>query len=69
MALIKLNCMYGHLEGIEPKVAREVTGYLSIDAGIYAKHGESKAFLIIQIAVTCRFRSPCPGAMAYSASL
>jgi ABC-type nitrate/sulfonate/bicarbonate transport system substrate-binding protein len=31
--------MYGHLEGIEPKVARDVTGYLSIDAGIYAKHG------------------------------
>lgn len=39
MALTKLNCMYGHLEGIEPKFAREITGYLSINAGIYAKHG------------------------------
>lgn len=39
MALTKLNCMYGHLEGIEPKFARDITGYLAIDAGIYAKHG------------------------------
>jgi ABC-type nitrate/sulfonate/bicarbonate transport system substrate-binding protein len=31
--------MYGHLEGIDGKFARDITGYLSIDAGIYAKHG------------------------------
>jgi len=31
--------MYGHLEAIDRKFARDVTGYLSINAGIYAKHG------------------------------
>jgi ABC-type nitrate/sulfonate/bicarbonate transport system substrate-binding protein len=31
--------MYGHLEAIEPKFARDITGYLSIAAGIYEKHG------------------------------
>ncbi len=39
MALTKLNCMYGHLEAINGKFARDVTGYLSIESGIYAKHG------------------------------
>ena len=39
MSLTKLSCMYGHLEGIDGKFARDITGYLSIDAGIYAKHG------------------------------
>ncbi|MBM4260611.1 MAG: hypothetical protein FJ143_08460 [Deltaproteobacteria bacterium] len=39
MSITKINCMYGHLEGIEPKFARDITGYLAIDAGIYAKHG------------------------------
>jgi ABC-type nitrate/sulfonate/bicarbonate transport system substrate-binding protein len=39
MALTKINCMYGHLEGLDVKFARDVTGYLSIDAGIYEKHG------------------------------
>lgn len=39
MALIKISCMYGHLEGIDPKFARDVTGYLSIADGIYQKHG------------------------------
>ena len=39
MTLAKLNCMYGHLEGIDGKFARDITGYLSIDAGIYQKHG------------------------------
>jgi ABC-type nitrate/sulfonate/bicarbonate transport system substrate-binding protein len=39
MSLTRLNCMYGHLEGIDGKFARDITGYLSIDAGIYAKHG------------------------------
>jgi hypothetical protein len=31
--------MYGHLEGIDGKFARDITGYLSIEAGIYQKHG------------------------------
>ena len=39
MALTKVNCMYGHLEGIDGKFARDVTGYLSIADGIYEKHG------------------------------
>ena len=39
MSLAKLSCMYGHLEAIDGKFARDITGYLSIDAGIYAKHG------------------------------
>src|SRR6185503_17520647 len=39
MSLTKLTCMYGHLEAIDGKFARDVTGYLSIAAGIYAKHG------------------------------
>lgn len=39
MSLTKLICMYGHLEAIDGKFARDITGYLSIDAGIYAKHG------------------------------
>lgn len=39
MSLSKLTCMYGHLEAMEPKFARDITGYLSIAAGIYEKHG------------------------------
>jgi ABC-type nitrate/sulfonate/bicarbonate transport system substrate-binding protein len=31
--------MYGHLEGTEGKFARDPSGYLSIEAGIYQKHG------------------------------
>ena len=39
MSLTKLTCTYGHLEAIDGKFTRDITGYLSIDAGIYAKHG------------------------------
>jgi len=39
MSLARLNVMYGHLEGTDGKFARDITGYLSIDAGIYEKHG------------------------------
>ena len=39
MELTRLNVMYGHLEGTEGKFARDPSGYLSIDAGIYEKHG------------------------------
>lgn len=39
MSLTHLNIMYGHLEGTDGKFARDITGYLSIDAGIYEKYG------------------------------
>jgi ABC-type nitrate/sulfonate/bicarbonate transport system substrate-binding protein len=39
MELAKLNVMYGHLEGTDGKFARDPSGYLSIDAGIYQKYG------------------------------
>jgi ABC-type nitrate/sulfonate/bicarbonate transport system substrate-binding protein len=39
MSLVQLNIMYGHLEGIEGKFARDPSGYLSIEAGIFQKHG------------------------------
>jgi ABC-type nitrate/sulfonate/bicarbonate transport system substrate-binding protein len=39
MSLARINCMYGHLEGIEPRFARDITGYLSIASGIYEKYG------------------------------
>src|SRR5262249_60497733 len=39
MSLVWLNIMYGHLEGTEGKFARDPSGYLSIEAGIYQKHG------------------------------
>ena len=39
MSLVQLNIMYGHLEGAAGKFARDPSGYLSIAAGIYHKHG------------------------------
>src|SRR5918997_1136284 len=39
MELAKINVMYGHLEGTDGKFARDPSGYMSIDAGIYQKHG------------------------------
>jgi ABC-type nitrate/sulfonate/bicarbonate transport system substrate-binding protein len=39
MSLVRLNIMYGHLEGTEGKFARDPSGYLSIEAGIYQRHG------------------------------
>jgi ABC-type nitrate/sulfonate/bicarbonate transport system substrate-binding protein len=39
MALTRISAMYGHLEGIDGRFARDITGYLSIADGIYAKHG------------------------------
>src|SRR5882672_11941939 len=39
MSLVQLNIMYGHLEGTEGKFARDPSGYLSIEAGIFEKHG------------------------------
>jgi ABC-type nitrate/sulfonate/bicarbonate transport system substrate-binding protein len=39
MAVTQLTVMYGHLEGTAGKFARDPSGYLSIEAGIFAKHG------------------------------
>jgi ABC-type nitrate/sulfonate/bicarbonate transport system substrate-binding protein len=39
MSLVQLNIMYGHLEGSAGKFARDPSGYLAIEAGIYQKHG------------------------------
>jgi ABC-type nitrate/sulfonate/bicarbonate transport system substrate-binding protein len=39
MGLARLTAMYGKLEGAEGKFARDVTGYVGIEAGIYAKWG------------------------------
>src|SRR2546425_6875755 len=39
MSLAKLNIMYGHLEGNAGKFARDPSGHLSIEAGIFQKHG------------------------------
>jgi ABC-type nitrate/sulfonate/bicarbonate transport system substrate-binding protein len=39
MSLTHLTVMYGHLEGAGGDFARDPTGYLSIEAGIFRKHG------------------------------
>ena len=39
MALAQIKVMYGHLEGTEGKYARDPSGYVAIEAGIFAKHG------------------------------
>ena len=39
MSLAPVRVMYGHLEGTEGKFARDPSGYLSIDSGIYRKYG------------------------------
>jgi len=39
MSLTNLTVMYGHLEGAGNAFARDPTGYLSIEAGIFRKHG------------------------------
>lgn len=39
MSLVNLYVMYGHLEGAGGDFARDPTGHLSIEAGIFEKHG------------------------------
>ena len=39
MSAANLTVMYGHLEGAGRDFARDPTGYLSIEAGIFRKHG------------------------------
>jgi ABC-type nitrate/sulfonate/bicarbonate transport system substrate-binding protein len=40
--------MYGHLEGTEGKFARDPSGYLSIETGIYRKHGLDVSWQYVQ---------------------
>ena len=39
MSLARLEVMYGHIDGAEGKFARDPSGYLAIEAGIFRKHG------------------------------
>jgi len=39
MSLVNLTVMYGHLEGAGRGFARDPTGYLSVEAGIFLEHG------------------------------
>ncbi|HEX2225621.1 MAG TPA: ABC transporter substrate-binding protein [Candidatus Binatia bacterium] len=39
MSLTPINVMYGHLEGNAGAFARDPSGYLSMEAGIFRKHG------------------------------
>jgi ABC-type nitrate/sulfonate/bicarbonate transport system substrate-binding protein len=39
MSLPQINVMYGHLEGNAGAFARDPSGYLSIEEGIFRKHG------------------------------
>ena len=39
MSLVTLAVMYGHLEGAGGNFARDPTGHLSIEVGIFDKHG------------------------------
>ncbi|MGN6719809.1 MAG: hypothetical protein ACTHLX_20760, partial [Candidatus Binatia bacterium] len=39
MSLVTLAVMYGHLEGAGGNFARDPTGHLSIEVGIFEKHG------------------------------
>jgi ABC-type nitrate/sulfonate/bicarbonate transport system substrate-binding protein len=48
MEQARLNVMYGHLEGTEGKFARDPSGYLSIDAGIYEEHGVDVSWRHVQ---------------------
>src|SRR5215471_11392250 len=39
MSLAKLEVMYGHIDGAQGKFARDPSGYLAIEAGIFRKRG------------------------------
>src|ERR1700747_112127 len=38
MGFAQLTVMYGHLEGNQGKFARDPSGYLSIETGIFTRH-------------------------------
>jgi len=48
MSLIRVTVMYGHLEGNAGKFSRDPSGYLSIQAGIFAEHGLDIAWQHVQ---------------------
>ncbi len=48
MGLARLTAMYGKLEGAEGKFARDVTGYIGIEAGIYSRWGLDLSWQHIQ---------------------
>ena len=48
MSLIELTVMYGHLEGAGGAFARDPSGYLSIEAGIFRKHGLNVSWVHVQ---------------------
>ena len=48
MSLIELTVMYGHLEGAGRDFARDPTGYLSMETGIFQKHGLSISWQHVQ---------------------
>jgi ABC-type nitrate/sulfonate/bicarbonate transport system substrate-binding protein len=48
MSLIQLNVMHGHLEGKGVNFARDPSGYLSIEAGIFQKHGLAVSWEYVQ---------------------
>jgi ABC-type nitrate/sulfonate/bicarbonate transport system substrate-binding protein len=48
MSAVKLEVMYGHLEGTAGKFARDPSGYLSITAGIFRNHGLDVSWTHVQ---------------------
>ena len=48
MSLIDLTVMYGHLEGAGGDFARDPSGYLSIESGIFRKHGLNVSWQHVQ---------------------
>jgi ABC-type nitrate/sulfonate/bicarbonate transport system substrate-binding protein len=48
MSSIDLTVMYGHLEGAGNAFARDPSGYLSIESGIYRKHGLNVSWVHVQ---------------------
>jgi ABC-type nitrate/sulfonate/bicarbonate transport system substrate-binding protein len=48
MALSQIRVMYGHLEGTAAKFARDPSGYLSLEAGIFARHGLDVSWDLVQ---------------------
>jgi len=48
MSLIQITVMYGHLEGEGVNFARDPSGHLSIEAGIFQKHGLAVSWEYVQ---------------------
>ncbi len=48
MALSQIKVMYGHLEGTATKFARDPSGYVSMEAGIFARHGLDVSWELVQ---------------------